>query len=58
MRMCFFLMGLGKDQFILGYPFLFVFNPNVDWGRAWLIGEKVHLETVSFQMAQRRVEQC
>ena len=27
----FFLTGLGKDHFILGYPFLFVFNLNVDW---------------------------
>jgi len=29
-QMCFFLTGLGNNHFILGYPFLFAFNPAVD----------------------------
>jgi hypothetical protein len=54
----FFLTNLGKDRFILGYPFLFTFNPAVDWRRAVLRGGKVSLEMVGFQWAQRRLEQC
>ena len=30
-RMRFYLTALGKDQFILGYPFLYAFNPTIDW---------------------------
>jgi hypothetical protein len=36
LRMHFFLTDLGKDCFILGYPFLFAFNPEVDWRAAML----------------------
>jgi len=56
--MKFFLTNLGKDQFILGYPFLFVFNLDVDWRRAKLCRGAVGIETVGFQRAQQRVEQC
>jgi len=31
LRMKFYLTRLGKDYFILGYPFLFMFNPFMDW---------------------------
>ena len=48
-RMHFFLTRLGKDQFILEYPFLFMFNPNMDWRQARLIGGKVQLEIIRFQ---------
>jgi hypothetical protein len=58
MRMPFFLTNLGRDRFILGYPFLFTFNPEVDWRKAVLKGGEVHLETVGFRWAQRRVERC
>jgi hypothetical protein len=33
-RMKFFLTDLGKDQFILGYPFLYAFDPEIDWRKA------------------------
>ena len=36
-RMKFYLTSLGEDRFILGYPFLYAINPNVDWQ-----GEKLH----------------
>ena len=30
-KMKFYLTNLGKDRFILGYPFLWEFNPRIDW---------------------------
>jgi hypothetical protein len=35
-RMRFYLTGLREDCFILGYPFLYFFNPDVDWRGAKL----------------------
>jgi hypothetical protein len=55
-RMRFFLTGLGKDHFILGYPFLFIFNLDVDWRRTLLRGGDVRLEMVGFHRAQQRVD--
>ena len=49
LRMHFFLMSLGCDWFILGYPFLYAFNLDVDWRVAKLTGSTVGLETVGFQ---------
>ncbi len=58
MQMQFFLTNLGKDCFILGYPFLYTFNPDMDWRRVVLKGGEVCLETVGFRQAQCQVEQC
>jgi len=46
--MHFFLTGLGNDHFILGYPFLFAFNPAVDWRAGQLTRGLVWLETIQF----------
>ncbi len=46
--MKFFLTNLGKDRFILGYPFLFTFNPGINWRAAKLEGGDIHLETIGF----------
>jgi len=56
--MKFFLTNLGRDRFISGYPFLFAFNPEIDWKAAKLKGGNVRLEAIGFRRAQRRVEQC
>lgn len=56
-RMKFYLTDLGEDRFILGYPFLYAFNPNVDWRGARLRGGPVRLETAGFKKADRRVEE-
>ena len=56
-RMRFFLTNLGDDQFILGYPFLYAFNPRVDWKNAQLKEESLEIETMEFQRAQERVQQ-
>ena len=50
-RMKFFLTDLGRDRFILGYPFLFAFNPEIDWKAAKLKGGNVRLEAIGFQKA-------
>jgi hypothetical protein len=56
--MKFFLTDLGRDRFILGYPFLFAFNPEINWKAAKLKGGNIHLEAIGFRRAQWRVEQC
>ncbi len=56
--MKFYLTSLGDDSFILGYPFLYAFNPNVDWRRAKLHGGPIQLETIGFRKAEQRVEEC
>ena len=58
LRMCFFLTGLGHDRLILGYPFLYTFNPDMDWRAAQLKGGDVCLEMMGFEKAQKHVEDC
>jgi hypothetical protein len=40
----FFVASLGKDRLILGYPFLYHFNPDIDWQKRRL-GEEVPIST-------------
>ena len=47
-RMRFFLTNLGDDRFILGYPFLYVFDLEVDWRNARLKGGNLEIETMGF----------
>ena len=56
-RMRFFLTNLGDDRFILGYPFLYIFNPKVDWRKARLKERDLEIETMGFRRAQERVHQ-
>ncbi len=57
-RMKFYLTSLGGDCFILGYPFLYAFNPEVDWHEARLRRGSVQMETIGFHKAERQVEEC
>lgn len=57
LRMKFYITCLGTDSFILGYPFLFAFNPLVDWRKARLRGGPVRLETIGFERAQEKLRQ-
>ena len=57
-RMKFYLMSLGNNDFILGYPFLYVFNPGVDWRVAKLLGGSVQFESIPFRQAERHVKAC
>jgi hypothetical protein len=45
----FFIMSLGKDRMILGYPFLWVFNPNIDWAEGKINEGKVTLQSTCFK---------
>ena len=40
----FYIASLGKESIILGYPFLYVFNPTIDWQQGKL-PEELHLQT-------------
>jgi hypothetical protein len=42
----FYVTNLGQDQVILGYPWLWEFNPEIDWEEGWLIREEVKLEEI------------
>ena len=51
-KMRFYLTNLGKDHFILGYHFLWTFNPRTDWKTGRLLEGEVEIETVRFEDAQ------
>ena len=40
----FFIASLGKDSIILGYPFLYVFNPTMNWQKGVLSGGEVSIQ--------------
>ena len=52
-RMRFFLTALGKDRFIFGYPFLYAFNPQVDWKEGRMLGPETEIQTIGFKRAHR-----
>ena len=52
-RMRFFLTGIEKDHFILGYPFLFAFNPQIDWKKGHILGPATKISTIGFKQAHR-----
>jgi hypothetical protein len=41
----FYVTNLGNDRFILGYPWLAKFNPDIDWPRAAVKGPKLTVRT-------------
>src|SRR6266850_1431272 len=45
-RMRFFIADTGEDHFILGYPFLSTFNPQVDWSKGQISGPTTNVLTV------------
>jgi hypothetical protein len=55
-NMKFYLTNIGKERFILGYPFLRTFNPEINWEKGELKAGKVELETLSFRKAQKNVQ--
>jgi hypothetical protein len=44
----FFVIGLGGDRIILGYPWLESFNPDVDWLAKKILGPTVKLKTLLY----------
>jgi gag-polyprotein putative aspartyl protease len=41
----FFVMNLGEDQLILGYPWLKEFNPTINWTQGTILGPPIKLGT-------------
>jgi len=56
-KMMFFLTGLGKERFILGYPFFWAFEPRIDWRKGRVLEGKISIETMSFRKAQDRLQE-
>jgi len=54
-NMRFDLTSLGKDRFIVGYPFLWQFNPGIDQKIGRLVDGEVRIEILGFRKAQKRV---
>jgi len=52
-KQLFYVTNLGKDRFILGYPWFCTFNPDIDWVKAQLQGPKVSIETTHLATAER-----
>ena len=40
----FYLASLGKDRFILGFPWLSFFNPDINWRAKKILGPPLHIE--------------
>ncbi len=55
-NMKFYLTNIGKERFILGYPFLTTFNPEIDWGKGKLKDGHLKIHTLAFKAAQQRVQ--
>lgn len=47
-NMKFYITDIGKEQFILGYLFLRVFNPKIDWAEGKVKDGSVEIYTLSF----------
>ena len=45
----FYIASLGKDSIILGYPFLYVFQPTINWQKGVLLGGEVSLQTPRYK---------
>ena len=55
-KMKFYLTSLGNNRMILGYPFLWYFNPEIDWRTAQLKGQ-VTIETLKQMAIRRKIEE-
>jgi hypothetical protein len=54
---------LGHNHIILGYPWLWEFNPEIDWQEGTLVGEGVRLEEIGmawegYKEQQQRIKIC
>jgi hypothetical protein len=51
----FYIMALGKDRIILGYPFLYDFNPKINWKSGKVLGEPVQLQSSRYMHVAKRI---
>jgi len=52
-RQRFYVSNLGKDRFILGYPWFRAFNPDIDWAEAKLKGPGIKMETIRHKVMEK-----
>jgi len=55
-RQHFYVSNLGKDRFILGYPWFRTFVPDIDWTNAQLCGPQIKMETLKLETFQKLKE--
>jgi len=55
-RQRFYVSNLGKDRFILGYPWFCTFTPDIDWTNAQLHGPQIKMETLKLKTFQKLKE--
>ena len=48
-RQRFYVSNLGRDRFILGYPWFRTFTPDIDWTNAQLRGPQIKIETLKLE---------
>jgi len=53
LRQQFYVTNIGKDDFILGYPWFWGFNPDVDWANNQLKGPQIKIETIRHNIITR-----
>ena len=51
----FYVTSLGADQAILGYPWLRIFNPRINWEEGRILGPEIRIETCSLGKQRRAV---
>ena len=51
----FFIASLGKDRIILGYPFLYLFNPTIDWQQGRIEEGGLSLQTPRYKYHYRDI---
>jgi len=49
----FYISNLGRDRFILGYPWFRAFNPDIDWAEAKLKGPGIKIETIQYKVMEK-----
>jgi len=60
----FYVLNLGKDRFILGYPWFRTFTPDIDWTNAQLRGPQIKMETLKLDVFRklkeykRKLQEC
>ena len=54
----FFITSLGGDHVILGYPWLRMFTPSIDWKNGRILGPKIIIETALYKWAKEKETCC
>jgi len=52
----FYVLNLGKDRFILGYPWFRTFTPDIDWTNAQLHRPQIKMETLKLNVFRKLKE--